>query len=92
MQSHTRALEDVQKNLEGQTLLAHQELEAATASNKALSDQLQACRQSMEEQCRVSNMEACQEKASLQVASLFHAPSIHPFILPYMHASIRASV
>ena len=53
MQSHNRAMEDLRKKMEAQLLMARQELEAATASNNALSGQLQALTQSMKEQCTV---------------------------------------
>ena len=67
MQSQVLALEDVQKTLEAKVLQEHQELEAATAQNKELSDQIQAVTKALEEKCKVAVTEADHKMSLLQV-------------------------
>ena len=90
MQSQMLALEDVKKNMEAQLVLAREELDAVTARNDGLCEQLQVVMTSMEEQCRVSVLNTNQEMSALQVGSLFHA-FLHPPIRPLIYASICVS-
>lgn len=74
--------------MEAQLAVAHQELEAATASKNVLHDQLQAVTQSVEEQCRVSVLAAHQEKFDLRVGLPLHAL----FTLPFIYLCMRLMI
>ena len=64
--------------MEAQPALAHQKLEAVTASNNTLSDQLQLVMQSVEEQCRMSVLAAHHKTFALQVDMPY--PPFHSFV------------
>lgn len=61
-------LEEEKEAVEAKVQQEHQELEAANAQNRSLSDQIEAVTKCLEEKCRVAVSQADQKMSQLQVS------------------------